>query len=147
MKKVLYLGSNVKVLLEVKEVESISAETLKREKLKVIGINGYLLNKNGNIIKSGNIVNYLPKNEIGNNLKKIWEYNQNYTFGTVKQNKVLRENNVEVSLSDKKSFFNAVKILKEHNLLEDRGIEFGKRTLINPIPSDIINLAESLLLN
>ena len=147
MKKVLYLGSNVKVLLEVKEVESISAKTLKKEKLKVIGINGYLLNENGNIVKSGNIVNYLPENEIGNNLKKVWKYNQNYTFGTVKQNEVLRENNVEVSLRDKKSFFNAVKILKEHNLLEDRGIEFGKRTLINPIPSDIINLAENLLLN
>lgn len=147
MKKVLFLENNIKVLLEVKEVENISAETLQKEKLKVIGINGYLLNENGNIIKSGNIVNDLPESEVGNYLKKIWEYNQNYTFGTMKQNEVLRENNVEVSLRDKKSFFNAVKILKEHNLLEDRGIEFGKRTLINPIPSDIINLAENLLLN
>lgn len=147
MKKVLFLENNIKVLLEVKEVENISAETLQKEKLKVIGINGYLLNENGNIIKSGNIVNDLPESEVGNYLKKIWKYNQNYTFGTMKQNEVLRENNVEVSLRDKKSFFNAVKILKEHNLLEDRGIEFGKRTLINPIPSDIINLAENLLLN
>lgn len=147
MKKVLLLENNIKVLLEVKEVENISAETLKKEKLKVIGINGYLLNEDGNIVKSGNIVNYLPDNEIGNHLKKIWGYNQNYSFGTLKQNEVLKENNVEISLKDKESFFQAVKILKEHNLLEDRGIEFGKRILINPIPSDIINLAESLLLN
>lgn len=139
MKKVLYLNEEVKVLLEVKEVLSVNAETLKEEKIKTIGMITY---KDGKIINTNN---QLPNNELGQTLKELSNYNQKFVFGTTRQIELLQENDIIVDLKDRTTFNNAITLLKDNDLLNDRGITFGKRTLIMPIPKDILEVAENLL--
>lgn len=138
MKKVLCVNDEVKVLLEVKEVLSVNAETLKEERIKTIGMITY---KNGKIVKTNN----LPNNELGQTLKEISNYNQKFVFGTTRQIELLEENDVEVDLKNRATFIKAINLLESNDLLNDRGITFGKRTLIMPVPNDVLEVAEQLL--
>lgn len=143
MKKVIVLNEEVKVLLEVKEVQSISAVSTQEEKLVVIGMNGQI--KVNGKLKTGDISKMLPNTELGECLRKLWNYNQNYTFGTKSQMDILNCNNIKFDLRDRNSFNTALECLKENNLQEDRGVIFGKRTLVNPLPIEIIDLAMKIV--
>lgn len=138
MKKVLCVNEDIKVLLEVKEVLSVNAETLKEERIKTIGMITY---KNGKIVKANN----LPNNELGQTLREISNYNQKFVFGTTRQIELLEENDVEVDLKNRATFTKAISLLESNDLLTDRGITFGKRTLIMPVPTNVLEVAEQLL--
>lgn len=138
MKKVLCVNEEVKVLLELKEVLSVNAETLQEERIKTIGMITY---KNGKIVKADN----LPENDLGQTLREISNYNQKFVFGTTRQIELLEENNIEVDLKNRATFNQAISLLESNDLLVDRGFTFGKRTLIMPIPNNVLQSAEMLL--
>lgn len=143
MKKILKFNDKTRVVIELKEVKNLSAETIESEDLYVLGLMGQAI-INGKL-KTGNISEFLPDTDLGKTLKALWIYNQNYTFGTNIQMELLSNCGVKFDLKDKNSFIKAIDCLKENHLLKDRGVTFGEKTLINPLPLDIINLAKSVI--
>ena len=136
-------GFDLIVEVKVKKVQNISSVTTEEGIFEVLAIQG-IAKKNGKLIRTGDLSELLPSNELGINLKELWKYNQNYLFGTNNQMKILEENGIEFAINKKLNLKEVITKLKENKLLVDRGVEFGKRTLVNPLPKKIIDLVNSL---
>lgn len=134
------------VNIQMKKVESISAINTKKGVFELLEMQGFLFSLENKLIHSGNLSNYLPEdNEIALKLKMLWDYNISYVYGTLNQLECIGHLSLEDLIKSKDKLENALNNLKHNNLLIDRGIYFGNKKLINPLPKNILEIANNLL--
>lgn len=132
------------VKLEVVNVKTNSAINGEFGEYEVLKMNG-VLKQNGLLIHSGNLAEYLPNTELGNHLKTLWSFNQAYTVGTLEQMEMLGNPTFKELMTSKSLLKQAVEKLKELNLLIDRGVSFGSKMLVNPLPEEVLELTNKLI--
>lgn len=132
------------VNVEIVKVKTNSAIDGKFGEYDVLNMNG-VLKENGLLVHSGNLSEYLPNTELGNHLKTLWAFNQAYTVGTLKQMTILGNPTVKELMTSKNLLNNAVKTLTQKKLLVDRGISFGTKMLVKPLPQDVLDITNNLI--
>ena len=132
---------NVKV--DVQECKVINYETLENGVYPIIKMQFLLLNKDFRLLRSGDLSSLLPDDDLSNQIKLLWKYNNNYTFGTKRQTEILKEHNI--SFVDFREYPKAKKVLEDNNCLVDNSFNYGKQFLYMPIPNEIMNIIKELL--
>lgn len=132
------------VNVEVVKVKTNSAIDGVFGEYEVLKMNG-LLKENDLLVHSGDVSEYLPNTQLGNDLRKLWSFNQAYTVGTLEQMKVLGNPTVKELMTSKSLLNNAVETLKAKELLVDRGVSFGSKMLVKPLPQDVLDLTNNLI--
>ena len=140
------LEGKLVVVVELKKVESVSAVDVMNGVYDVLKIQGFLYSNNGKLLHTGNLSNYLPINdEKAIQLRQLWKHNVAYVYGTLKQLECIGNISFEDLLRDKNVLNSALDTLKNNNLLVDRGVSFGSKALVNPLPQNILDMANNLL--
>lgn len=132
------------VNVEVVKVKTNSAIDGVLGEYEVLKMHG-LLKENNLLVHSGDISEFLPNTQLGNDLKILWSFNQEYTVGTLLQMKVLGNPTIKELMTSKSLLNNAVETLKAKKLLVDRGVSFGSKMFVRPLPQEILDLTNNLI--
>lgn len=139
------LDYNLVVISTMKEVRSTSSINLESGEFQILTMQGFLYSKDGKLIRTGDLKEYLPETILGRNLKALWQYNNSFIWGTQKQYEVLGINSLSALIGKEGMISRAISELKKADLYEDRGFIFGEKILVNPLPNEILSLATNLL--
>jgi len=139
------LDYDLVVVATMKEVHSTSSINLESGEFQILTMQGFLYSKNGKLIRTGDLKEYLPETILGRNLKALWQYNHSFIWGTQKQYEWLGITSSTSLIGKDGMIVRAISELKKADLYEDRGFIFGQKVLVNPLPNEILSLATSLL--
>ena len=139
------LGNKLVVVFSMKEIYSTSSINLENGEFQILKMQGFLYSSEGRLIRTGDLKEYLHATTLGNTLKALWQYNNAFIWGTQKQYELLGITSTQSLIGKGDFILRAISELKEANLYEDRGFVFGERVLINPLPDEILLLANNLL--
>lgn len=137
------------VEVEMVQVKTNSAITGLLGEYSLLKMQGMLKSNEGLLLRTGNLSDVLEQlideDELANEIISLWEYNQQYVAGTLRQFKKIGNPTFKELMSNSITFKKAVATLKEANLLNDRGVDFGGKMAIIPLPVEILDLATNLL--
>lgn len=152
MKKVFNFNvaeGKIYVEVEMVQVNCNSAITGMLGDFNVLKMQGILKDANNRLVRTGNLSDLLGQlvneDELANKIISLWHYNQAYTCGTLRQLELIDNPTLEYLLKNPLAFKKAVERLNDKNMLNDRGVTFGGKMTVIPLPVEILDLATDLL--
>lgn len=133
------------VVSSMKEIYSTSSINLESGEFQILTMQGFLYSKEGKLIRTGDLKEYLPETSLGRDLKALWQYNNSFIWGTQRQYELLGITSSNSLIGKDGVIIRAISELKKADLYEDRGFIFGQKVLVNPLPNEILSLATNLL--